>query len=98
MNNDIKEILDLLNYNKEAILNRVCCIEDFISREQTLKLLDYTTNLQQKCEELECDLEELTFSYNQLEKELREKKEQCNNLIEHINPYHYYGISESDFH
>jgi hypothetical protein len=44
---EIKEILDILIFNKENILNRICRIEDFISREQIIKLLDYITNLQE---------------------------------------------------
>lgn len=46
-NEEIKEILDLLNFNKDTILNRTCRVEDFMSREQIIKLLDYITNLQQ---------------------------------------------------
>ena len=59
---------------------------------------DYITKLQQKNKELECDLEELTYSYNELEKKLQEKKEQCDNLIDYVNPYRYYGLNENDYH
>lgn len=52
MNQEIKEILDLLNFNKDTILNRTCRVEDFMSREQIIKLLDYITNLQQENEKL----------------------------------------------
>jgi predicted nucleic acid-binding Zn-ribbon protein len=93
MDNEIKEILDLLKY----------CVEkneylEVPNMEEWKPLLDYITNLQQKNVELECDLEELTYSYNELQKELKDKKEQCDNLIEHINPYHYYGLNENDYH
>jgi ASC-1-like (ASCH) protein len=48
MTNEIKEILDILTFNKEDILNKICSVEDFVSREQIIKLLDYITNLQQR--------------------------------------------------
>ena len=92
MDNDVKEIINLLEK---------CIAKDLwfeINNENATKLGFYINKLQQKCEELECDLEDLTFSYNELEKELRDKKEQCSHLMEYVNPYRVYGINESDFH
>lgn len=92
MDNKIKEMFN--EFKKD--------IEDNIFMEVRASyykpLLDYFINLQQKNEELECDLEELTYSYNELQKQLQEKKEQCDNLIDYVNPYHYYGLNENDYH
>lgn len=57
MNEEIKEILDLLNFNKDTISNGTCQLEDFMSREQIIKLLNYITNLQQENETLKAKLE-----------------------------------------
>lgn len=98
MDNEIKEIIDRLNEDKEEIRHYEYYPDDVLTCEELVKLIDYITNSEQKVRELECDLEELTYSYNQLEKELKNKKEQCDNLIEHINPYQYYGLNENDYH
>ena len=53
---EIEKILDLLNFNKDTILNGTCRVEDFMSRERIIKLLDYITNLQQENEKLKLDV------------------------------------------
>lgn len=98
MDNEIKEIIDRLNEDKDEIKHYEYYPDDVLTCEELVKLIDYITNSEQKVQELECDLEELTYSYNQLEKELKNKKAQCDNLIDYVNPYHYYGINENDFH
>lgn len=52
MKDKIKEILDLLNFNRDTISNRICRVEDIMSREQIIELLDYITNLQEENERL----------------------------------------------
>ena len=69
MNKEIKEILDLLNFNRDTISNGTCRVEDFASREQIIKLLDYITNLQQENERLNTIIDEL-------EKYLEEEKDE----------------------
>ncbi len=98
MDNEIKEILDRLNKDKDEIKHYCYYPDDVLNCDELVKLLDYFTKLQQKNVELECDLEELTYSYNELQKKLQDKKEQCDNLIDYVNPYRYYGLNENDYH
>lgn len=78
MTEEIKEILDLLNFNKDTISNGTCRVEDFMSREQIIKLLDYITNLQQENKEYSMIFD--TFSKRPYaHKYLEEKKKELNN-------------------
>ena len=63
MEDKIKEILDLLNFNRDTISNGTCRVEDFMSRDEIIKLLDYITNLQEENEIIHKDLNELSERY-----------------------------------
>lgn len=87
MNNEIKEIVvdngELIAYYKDGSFQAF----DTLLQE----VLDYIINLQEENEELK-------YKNNILKQELEKKKEECSSLIEEINPYQRYGISERDFH
>lgn len=48
MNNEIKEILDKLNKNKNEIKDYCYYPDDILSCDDLIKLLDYLTNLQER--------------------------------------------------
>lgn len=69
MSDEIKETLNLLNFNRDSISNGTCRVEDFMSREQVIKLLDYIINLQQENERLNNIINEVA---DEMLKELNE--------------------------
>lgn len=58
----------------------------------------YINPLKEHIINLQEENEELKYENNILKQELEKKKEECSFLIEEINPYQRYGISERDFH
>jgi len=98
MTNEIKEILDILTFNKEDILNKICSVEDFVSREQIIKLLDYVTNLQEENEQLKeltkdksyCENCEFKKDNEKIKLENRVLKEQ---MVAMVQPNYTYGIT-----
>lgn len=95
MDEEIKEILSRLEYDKDNVY--YVGYTDGVNIDNTLMpkdiklLLDCMTNLQEENEELK-------YENNILKQELEKKKEECSSLIVEINPYQRYGISERDFH
>ena len=78
MNNEIKEILDKLNKNKNEIKDYCYYPDDVLSCDDLIKLLDYITNLQELNETSSKEIDNLQkHCYNQKAKikELQEENE-----------------------
>lgn len=86
MNNEIKEILDKLSNRKQETLIqglRECQLKDiehpFITKEEYIdKILDYITNLQERCEYLE-------RSNNRREDDILYKRQEISDLEDKID-------------
>ena len=79
----IKEILDILNFNKKYLLDKTCKIEDFISIRQIITLLDYITNLQEENKNLHIQLEDK--ANEQIKTMYLEYKQRNEKAIQYIN-------------
>lgn len=87
-----KELLDAKSYLKGYLAERQLKYTKLDKHDKSLKILfDYLDDIEIKLDEKEYEIKEL-------KKELQEKKAQCDNLIDYVNPYHYYGINENDYH
>lgn len=87
-----KELLDARSYLKGYLTERQLRYTKLDKHDKSLLILfDYLDDLETKLDEKEYEIKEL-------KNKLQDKKEQCDNLIEHINPYHYYGLNENDYH
>ena len=101
MNNDIKEILEQLEWYRKIGKKDVFYPEYVLSNKKAFMLLDYINNLQEENERLKelCDKYEeehnTTFNYwKQLIKE--DYKSRCEKAIEYIKDNLYYCVDNDD--
>ena len=71
MNEEIKEILDKLNFYKNRQKEPIYC-EELITTGELQRLLDYITNLQQYYYDIVNKYEDLIEKYEKLQQELKE--------------------------
>lgn len=87
-----KELLDARSYLKDYLTKRQLTYTKLDKHDKSLLILsDYLDDLETKLDEKEYEIKEL-------ENKLQDKKEQCDNLIDYVNPYRYYGLNENDYH
>lgn len=92
MEDEIKEILDILNKNKNEIRTYCYYPDDVLSCYDLIKVLDYITNLQKYYNDIVNKYEELLVKYS----DLQEENKRLNNIINGIEEFIEYLDRETN--